>query len=482
MNDRLENNPFAKVSDRIFLPLTGKSARQNWSIIQSIFDDFYSGDFVRADPGVPKSDVIESIERSIRDMPDYELTEEDGTPVESRALSGRIYRYLLDTGWLSVERENYVDMVYMEPSVSQLVGALADLANARPSHFGGKVLAIYNTVKSAHADPGEQAPALHQVCHDDARKFSRSLNSIVVRIRDINKRVRGVAKPGEILRTFFDDFVSGIMVADYKKLKTENHPFRFRHDILRLADQMQRDPEKREMFILGYAVSMSLEQEEAEQMFDEDMNALTTVFSNVDTQLDRIDDIKYKLENRVNNLIRYMGKSSDSTAMDIESLIKSLGHIPDDGSVLMPVVAGEPASNARLTKPRGRVDRTPSRPLRNKEPDPRMAKAIKLARAARERRHITPEKLSAYIDRHMLDQSQITSDAMTISSIEDYCALTMLSHLSVNPPAGLGKWGAFGRKYKLDRTLGEITSNDYIEMTTVRVVRVAAIKEIDHVA
>ena len=459
---------FTRLPERLFVPLTGENKRLYWGILSKLYDDFFAEDVLLSGIGIPKHDIIDSIDRYMLELPSYIKCNDDD---EDKDLSGdlkqvksRIYRRLVITGWLSIERESYNEYIILDPLVAQLIANLTDLANKNPSYFGGKVQSIYNTVKQSCEEPEEQALAFHEVAKS-TKDFSRSLNAIVVRIRDIHNNVRGTSSTNDTLKAFFDDFVSNILIADYKNLKTVNHPFRYRFEILEKAQLIQLDDELRLRFIAGYSEKMGLNKFDAEQRFEKDISTITAVFSNVDRQLQRIDEIKYKLEARVNNMIRFMGKSSDSISLEIENLITSLVEAKNSNhldKVVTPFVHGEFLSEERLYKVKQGTLEPKSRVIRKTKNSYQMSLRAKLTREAHRRRHVSQDQLLFYIARHMVNARVISSDQLIINSIEDYCMFTMLSHVALKKEYFEEKWPDFLKKYDLKYSSEDQIENEYL--------------------
>jgi len=460
---------FDRLPNKIFRPLSGKNQRLYWAVLEKLFDDFFKGDVVQSIQGVLKPEIVDSIGRHLSQLPEYipEEDDDDDKSLESRQVSGRIYRHLVKAGWLSVEQEGYAtELILLSPVVSQLLSDLSSIAMNNPVYFGGKVQSIYNTIESSMSNPEDQALAFNHVC-DDARGFSRSLSGIVVRIRDVLGRITGTTDPRIILNTFFGDYVSEILVADYKKLKTENHPFRYRSDILIAAQKIQYDVELRQRYIDGY--KKSFDDTDAELKFENDVSTLIAVFSNVDRQLDRIDDIKQRLESRVNGLIRFMGRTTDLVASDIKAVITAVSK--SDCDLCMPIVIDEMAAETNLFKPK-KVSEPPKPSVIKKDVfNPELERRIELEAAARERRHVPVEKLLAYIERNMKGQLAISSDELLIETIEDFCAFTLLSNLSFSNNTKNLELLSLYEMYEFSEMTNEMTENDYVINPKITITR-----------
>src|ERR1700726_1529867 len=81
--------------------------------------------------------------------------------------------------------------------------------------------------------------------HYTGVRFARSMRRILAGMREIEERILGNPNAAAILRTFFEDFVNGLLIADYKQLKTSNNPYRYRRHISTLAGDLLHNMEWR---------------------------------------------------------------------------------------------------------------------------------------------------------------------------------------------------------------------------------------------
>lgn len=462
---------FNRLPERVFSPLASTNKHLYWGVLSKLYNDFFAEDVVLVGLGTPKQEILESIDRYMMELPQYinEQDETTGSVMEQKQLNYRVYYYLVKTGWLSVEQENYADYIVLEPMVAQLLAYLTDIAVQDPVYFGGKVQSIYNDVVRAYEQPEDQALAFNLTAKS-ARDFARSLNAIVIRIRDINGGITGETSTKDALKSFFDDFVSGILIADYKNLKTVNHPFRYRFNILEKAQSIHLDDELRARFIVGYATQMDIEEEAAELRFEKDIATIISVFSNVERQLQRIDDIKYKLESRMNNMVRFMEKSAGDITLDIEALISTLSS-GDAHKIRVPILPGELMSEERLYKPRAESSPAKATVLARTPTPYSLIAEERLSREARHRRNVTSNTLIKYTERHMMVARAISSDQLTIHSVEDYCAFVTLTHISLNPEHFTREWPEFLKRYDAKTSPTVMTENDYLSTPQIIITR-----------
>jgi len=469
---------FRRIPETLFRPLAGRNRGLYWGVLCTLFTDFFSGDVCSFGLGVSRREVIDAIERHLSTRPEVVLeTEDDEDPEDasksSLSLANKVYRNLIETGWLSIENENFNEYVLLDPFVSQLLGGLMEIASGTPAYFGGRVQTIYNTVKNTVDAPYDQALAFHEVCKD-AQQFARSLHAIVVRIRDVHSHISGMTDAKDAIRAFFEDFVSQILIADYKELKTTNHPFRYRFDILALVERVQVETLLRNRLINAYTDKMKVSMDEATVRLEKDLNTLHSVFSMVDRQLERIDDTKYRLESRVYNIARYNSRAPITISRHITATLNRLKALDGEECVYAPLLPEEGASEDRLyQRPHHRAP-PPPRVVKRRKSDPRAKAMISLEREARLRRYVTEDDLSRYVERHLHNRLAISSDALSIITIKDYCAFLELSRLPINSKGRGQKWRAFRKRFDVTPAPGEVTENDYITSSKFIITRRSA--------
>lgn len=463
---------FRRIPEEIFKPLSGRNRLLYWRVLHTLYDAFFAGDLVLPGIGVPKAEIVETIGHCLEEHA-LALEHDEGADA-SQPPALQVYHRLVDTGWLCVEQDNFRAFISLSPYVAQLLGALVEVATSRPAYFGGKVQLIYNTVTRSREEPTRQALAFHEACRN-AVDFARHLNNIVVRIRDLHAQITTSNSPQRVLATFFDDFVANLLIADYKDLKTTNHPFRFRRDILLNAHEIQSDAGLRAQYIEGYRSQMHMPADEAERAFERDLSTLITVFSSVEQHLERLDTIKYRLEARVHNMIRFASKSTDTLSRDIRRTVAVLiaGTQAPEAAIDVPLTLGEGLSANRLYQPPAAKAPPAPRKLQRRAPDPRLRALAQLAREARRARHVTAQQLLAYVERHMHAQLTLSSDELTIRSVPDYCAFITLARVPVAPAAFRRRFHRFFSVYAVTPVAGELTDNPYVTAPKVVITRIA---------
>jgi hypothetical protein len=317
-------------------------------------------------------------------------------------------------------------------------------------------------VQRAVEDPRGQALAFRQAV-SEARRFRQHLNAMIYGLRGLLGTLSDIADHRQILGHFFDDFVERFLVADYKKLKTRNNPFRFRYEILSRVRELEYDLERKRQLVAGYQEQTGLADSEAAwQALDRDIAALRSIFEQVDEHLSRVDLYRSRVEQKVADTVRYLDRTQPGfapcLAASLQKLAPRIADLGDDDETLpwLPVIESAPLSIHGLRALS--VARKPPEPgiLRRQSIDPAVLEKQRALRAYMDRRRIDPRRIEAYLDAHLKDKDFLASEQFAIASAEDFIAFTHLRHLDYLPGAELLR-----RRYRVERLDG-VTENEFV--------------------
>ena len=441
---------FNKLPDDLFLPLSGQNRHIYQAVMLSLADLFFDEDLI--DPFIPKDLVRSAIEDSVvrlgvrRWEPEEDDEAEGSEPPRSAAeYASRVYRRLVQTGWLEEEQRIYRTFVLLSPSISYLLRSLVSIANLEKRSYGGAVLNVLSSLESAINDPVGRGITLAEAAQT-AADFSAHLTDMLLGLRELKISLAATNNAQEIVRRFFDRFVEHILVSDYKTLKTKNNPFRFRRQILALLRELQFDSLRLEKLTVHYQMQFEVSHDEAEARVHQHINRIIRIFESVDQRLATIDDFRYRLEKRVADTVRYMDKTTPGMSSRLSRLIadvakldaRSIPHI----NTLDGVAFIAPGS---IRSPMRRRVETKPRVIRPVEIDPRVLEMRQLFKEYKARREVKPENIELYVERHLIDRKKISAADFTIECIEDYICFSYLRHLR-----SLGKKGrGTANKYEI---------------------------------
>jgi hypothetical protein len=391
--------------------------------------------------------------------------EEDQTTSQAHYLA---YYRLRDTGWLTEETEKWRTYVDMNPDAFMILGAVVDFGNSRV-RVAGAVVDVKNNLEAAFREPETMAQGLANA-HETAARFARSMRRILAGMREIEDRILGNPNAGAILRTFFQDFVDGLLIADYKQLKTSNNPYRHRRTIASLAGDMLADGER-----LGKIARAYVEQgvmpagatiATAEERVVAELEKIKSVFEDVGPFMDKIEDFRDRLERRIRTTVHYMDVMGEGSAEQIVRLIEQLSKMDSEEvevRLRSPDVGLPITSLALYTSP---PPKAPPERTSFKVPkqDPYLRAYVQATTDFDRIVRISDQKLLDFIRQQMQDREAISAAEIELQSIADLFAYRAIPNLAaVGPSVRLGEFTITLQKGR--------SANDWIDVTAFRIER-----------
>ncbi len=214
----------------------------------------------------------------------------------------------------------------MHPDAFMLLGTIADFHNSR-LRVAGAVVEVKSNLEAAANDPASLAQGLSNA-FETAVRFARSMRRILVGMHAIEDQILGNPNAAAILRTFFEDFVNGLLIADYKQFKTSNNPYRYRRQISALASDLFHNMDWRAAIARTYieqgVVPPGTSVLTAEERVVNELEKIRQVFEDVDSFMDRIESFRDRLERRVRVTVHYMDMVGESSAERLARVIEKL--------------------------------------------------------------------------------------------------------------------------------------------------------------
>jgi hypothetical protein len=424
---------FNKLPDDIFLPLSGQNRQVYQSVLLELADLFFDEDLI--DPFIPRDLVRSTIENAVVRLGvrrwEHEAGEDAGElPRSTAEYTNRIYRRLVQTGWLEEEQKVYRTYVLLSPSVSYLLRSLVSIAKLEKRSYGGAVLNVLSSLESAVNDPEGRGITLAEAAQT-AADFSAHLTDMMLSLRELKINLSASNNPQEIVRNFFDRFVEQVLVSDYKTLKTRNNPFRFRRQILSMLRDLQFDPLKVKQLAEHYRLQLDVSYDVAEAQVHQHINRIIRIFESVDQRLAAIDDFRYQLEKRVADTVRYMDKTTPGMAARLSRVIAAAAKLPDPViprlDTLEEVGFISPASVRAPV--RRRVEATP-RVITQQEIDPKVLELRRLFKEWKERREVNVDRIETYLESQLAGRDQLKATDFRISTVEEYICFSYVRHLN----------------------------------------------------
>jgi hypothetical protein len=451
---------FGKLPADVFRLFTG-SNREFFADLLEYLDDEV---FAVAGELVSRRAAVDAIGEFIRRQA-QDLALEDDDPQRLGADERRdgdprrffAYYRLVDTGWIVEHRDRYRRIVDLDPDARLLLQALLEIKAGRMRSYGGEVLQVQALLESAKRHPQTKAENVANAGRS-AKSFRNHLRSVTGAMRKIEDALVRQTDLKSLFGTYFNDFVAEQLIVDYKRLHTQDNPFRFRVDILDLAQEMAQDANLlAELADATVRAGRAADADTAAQRVQDDLQTVVTVFQAIDDHLELIYNTQSRIERRVRNTVRYMDRISEVQTDRITRAIDQLGRteLADDA----PVSVGHkfttirPAiSEGNLYTPARKRSAPERRALSRRRKDPALEAFRRDLMAYHERARITPEKLAAYIERALGDRQAVAAADMPLATLDDFFLFERLRDLPFLAEGG------FRHRYALELTGARFTS------------------------
>lgn len=456
---------FDRVPGDIFRPLSGPNRWRMWRLLIDLYDEFFGPDAsLVPEDGFTHRTVTQAIELHLLTHPGWSDDEIDPlTPANVRA--NLLLNRLVECGWLRDERIGVRNFIGMRPEVGKFLEHLKQYAEDGPADLGGSIQIIHNTLKEAERDPEGQAPAFRRAAKE-ARDLVATLNHTHIRVREVMSSLSAETSTAGYIRAFFDDYISGIFIRDYRELRTTNHPLRNRHEILRIVSDLRDDRERRGHLAAGYRKLLGTDESDAiDVAMSKDFDRLRR-FEDIEHYLERLDSSVTRAARQALAYITYRLRTRDR-------LDRLLQHTADavvaqgTDTIMTPWGAGGLFAESMLREPVTRRPPAPRVPVKKREPTLEERALWNLQRLMVRNREVTPAAATAYLQRQLAQRLQLSSDEMQIESIQDLVIFAALARVA-HHRARVGTFGADVplsrglRQYRITLEENAVTENAYI--------------------
>ncbi|BCO31201.1 hypothetical protein TspCOW1_13040 [Thiohalobacter sp. COW1] len=416
-----------------------------------------------SDYGHARAVVIGTIENALVELSDL-WVDEDGieavassepseTPRRMRA--NLTYYALRNSGWLEEERRGYVDYVNMPPRVNQCLAMLVELAEGRPLVMTGKLKTLEAGMRQVLDKPDEQADSLTELAKE-AGRFARHMNSIRGAIKGLYDQIKGNLATRDILSTFFDDFLAEIFIRDYATIKTSENPLRIRNELLRIVSTLRYTAGIRSQLLEGYQRIYGHKGEDvAELRLDQDLSRLEQVFSNIERQLEALDEMKVRYERRIDTVIDYATRAPRTLSRDLKRLASAIARhadsVGDDAAIpiALPLTHLELVGYDRMAQPKRRRTAPQPRTVKKNEVSEQARARSNRERAARRAFQVDDEALTGFLDARMRVAEPEKASKLQIRTVRDYFCVIALRRAAIAPSAYKNKYPDVLDRYKI---------------------------------
>lgn len=423
---------FERLPPELFRPLAASNGRRYWTLLCRLIDGMW-GEGGRS-PGeeTPKSVVVRSVETLLAADDPWEDALE--TPIAIRA--HEIVRILTESGWLSQRRRGLAEMVTVRPVIAQFYTVLCEFARHEPEFLGSKVRSIYfnlRAVASGEASGDQYAEAAKQ-----ARQCMTHIANTGCRVQDLMHELMKRTSAREFVRGFFEEYVEKVFIADYSELRTRDHPLQHRSQILSMTLQFQHDQAQREALVAWYQEKKAGgDRIRSEYLYERDTRQLMRL-KDVDEQLQRLDEEIRDANQRAISFIEYKMRAPKRLDKLLARALQATDRL-EEGHVALPAASGaRHAGPELLAKPRTAARPATATAVEKRAPTLQELAMEQLRKRMADNRLVNRIKLANYIARHLGTRNAITSDELTIDSINDLCCYQRLLLISAHdacPPS-----------------------------------------------
>lgn len=453
---------FDRLPPELFRPLAAGNNRRYWGLLCRLLEELW-GDGGRS-PGeeAPKPVVIRTIESLL--VADDPWEEDLETPVAVRAHG--VYNVFKDSGWLTQRRRGVLDTVTVRPVIAQFHTVLSDFAFQEPEFLGSKVRSIYLNLRAvASGEAGGDAFA------EAARQSKRCMAHIAntgCRVHDLMDELVSRTSAREFVKGFFEEYVEKLFIADYSEIRTKDHPLQHRTAIVTTAIQFHHDDEKRASIVEWYRDKQTGgDLLKAEALYERDHRHLMRL-RDVEDHLRRLDEEIRVANQRAMAFIEYKLRAPRNFDKLVARAISGANALPE-GHISLPGAAGfVHASEYGLAKPRNAAKEIPATRLESRPPTAEQLAMESLRKLMAQNRMVKPVNLAKYVARHLDGDKPISSDVLSIDSINDLCCyqrLLLIASRADCPPKMRHNDPHLQmlKRVKVEFVPGMRTRNDYME-------------------
>ena len=296
--------------------LTGENKRLYLDIIILLYKDFFDETSDYEEISFSSFKIRSKIKEELYKRASWfdEDTQEmicvnDGVDIDAH--TSRVYLRLIECGWIKVDRQGHKDHVFMLPRIIELIEFLVSAGKNMSSDVGGSVFSIYqtlNVIRHQQVTDTDISVGLTKAV-EDSRLIARRMNRLSSHIRGVSEKISEIGGANEKVDLFFESFIKESSFSDYKDIKSENHPFRFKSVILDFLRDFEFDGSLKDRLIKAVAKTKSIPREEANEQLMEILSKMRKIFVNTDNLLERIDLSHGKLVRRVTESVQYQKRN-----------------------------------------------------------------------------------------------------------------------------------------------------------------------------
>lgn len=422
---------FDRLRPGLFRLLGMPNGQRYWAVLCRLMSEIWADGGLSPGEDVQKTMVVRAIESYLTADDPWDGELETNITIRANEIANK----LVETDWLSERRRGAVKMLTVRPVVAQFFNILCDFATQEPEFLGSKFRSILLNLRAVHS--GEAGGEQFVEAARQAKQCMAHIVNTACKVQDLMEELLRRSTAKEFVKGFFEEYVQGLFIADYSELRTKDHPLQYRAQIVSLTHQMRHD-EGRRSRLLGWYTEKRAGGDDvrAQTLFERDSLQLLRL-SEVHEQLRRVDE-----EIRVANqqglvLLAYSMRAPRNFDKLISRSLSAVNCL-SEGAVGLPAAGGSRhASEWGLAKPRQFLRVQGPTGVRRRTPTIEELALESLRRKMAEARMVKPVQLANYVARHLNGRRELSSNELTIVTINDLCCyqrLLLMASRSECPP------------------------------------------------
>lgn len=463
-------NLFAALPEDIFKPLAAQNRRFYAALLLHLYDHVFGEVCITP----RRAEVIDAVAHFLTD---YECTVaalaeegmEDDRGRKDAQRDGKdprayfTFYYLVRSGWLIEQRDNYRKLVDLTPEARLILRELHRIANGDTRSYGGAVLNVLNNLRGAKDKPSDGSLGIRNAAQF-SRDFQQHLRTLAAVMQRIENTVLAQTSHRDLFEAFFGEFIERCLITDYKTLHTRNNPFRFRSNVLEMAHQLYYDELGMELLAQAYVdEGRAPDTAAATRIIRQELDEISRVFGSIEDSLKLIDYTKARIERRMHMVIRYMDRPAGGRLERATEALRVLAAFLPEANDLIPVdtafYVGEPLFGPeQLYRHQERRPPIGRSTIRTIVRDPAIDRFNAAKREWARRIQVTSDRMLVYIERNLGDKAYLAASEFEICDVDDFLCYQRLREL----PHLFG--GKLAQRYRLERQRGMVT-NDWLDHT-----------------
>lgn len=363
-----------------------------------------------------------------------------------------VYRNLVDAGWFDERTVGAETLVSVTRAVMDLLRALDGISRGASVNFTGSLQTIEVALNAVGAEPRERAMML-AVAAQQAEDFSGRMLSVSSDIRANENRIARLSGFGEMIASFFDDFVAHL-VSDYRAMKSRYNPLRHASAIVAAASLYAEDDAVMRELAEGYVQYGYADDVDAGRiMAQAHLATVATIFGNAQRIVDDIDAVRLRVEERVARAVRFVDAAAAAETETIAEIVALLAALDPDEPVPPPglMMDDRPYGPESLAAARRHRTAVQSIGVEVVAHDEEMAELARARARYAEEMVPTAATIEEYVERHLGDGHAVPLSAFVVTSPREMMLLAAVRSVATNTdPAIRDRYGVVADGERVD--------------------------------